>query len=548
MNRATGPGGAARGPDRAPRLRVGRRALLAGGGAAAGLGLAGGAALSRALTSTPAASAAATSFTPIEASGDTSGATDWNAIQSVLNAGQGASAWLAGGTFYVNQTITFKSSQQSILGQGRRVTTIVAANGFSGTQTGTATISGGATVPATAVIYTGHGNQFLTVDGLTIQGPSGGSLTQSSTTGQLNGLQQTGGAIRCEFTNLHFLSLNGWPFIFDGQGGNNAGMMVENALADNCFGVACLQGNVGGYNGSGTMMNVGGVNMLPPAAGTPMYGQPAFLVQDYWDLLAWAATPSALVGECASCFFYSLDTGDEILLADNSNGSPGDIGFFGGIVEAGSGNQSGIRITGAAHQIWIHDLKVAYNSNHGVSVEGTGNQIFIRDCQFQNNGQLASGTTAADYYDLNWSGTASGLVRGCTFNTAIKPEGTSGVVASVNMAASNKSVSFADCQFPQSGVTGTIFTHLPGTVRNCTPYNPVGNVDVSVPASGASTSALSFEATFYIHASASASCAVTVNGAGITVPEGAVVPVLVPAGSTVKLSYSKAPTWTVCGH
>jgi len=49
----------------------------------------------------------------------------------VLNAGQGAAAWLAGGTFYVNQTITFKMSQQSILGQGRRVTTIVAVDGFT---------------------------------------------------------------------------------------------------------------------------------------------------------------------------------------------------------------------------------------------------------------------------------------------------------------------------------------------------------------------------------------------------------------------------------
>jgi hypothetical protein len=122
------------------------------------------------------------------------------------------------------------------------------------------------------------------------------------------------------------------------------------------------------------------------------------------------------------------------------------------------------------------------------------------------------------------------------------------VVASVNMASGNKSVSFADCQFPQSGVTGTMFTNLPGTVRNCTPYNPVGNVDVSVPASGDSTTALSYDATFYIQANASANCAVTVNGAGFTVPEGAVVPVFVPAGSTVKLSYSKAPTWTVCGN
>jgi hypothetical protein len=141
------------------------------------------------------------------------------------------------------------------------------------------------------VIYTGSDNQFLTVDGLTIEGPSGGSLTQSSTTGQLNGLQQTGGAIRSQFTNLHLLSLNGWPFTFEGQGGNNAGMFVANALADNCFAVAYLQGNVGGYNGPGTMIDFVGVNMLTPAAGAPMYGQQPFLVQDYWDLLAWGATP-----------------------------------------------------------------------------------------------------------------------------------------------------------------------------------------------------------------------------------------------------------------
>jgi len=49
----------------AARLRVGRRALLARGGAVAGLGLAAGAALGRGLASSP-ASAATTSFSPIE--------------------------------------------------------------------------------------------------------------------------------------------------------------------------------------------------------------------------------------------------------------------------------------------------------------------------------------------------------------------------------------------------------------------------------------------------------------------------------------------------
>ena len=168
-----------------------------------------------------------------------------------------------------------------------------------------------------------------------------------------------------------------------------------------------------------------------------MSGQPSFLVQDYWDLLARGAAPSALVGDCASCFFYSLGNG-EILLADNSNGPPEDVGFFGGIVES-------------------------------------GNQIFIRNCQFQNNGTLSSGTTAADYYDLNWS--ASGLVRGCTFNTEIKPEGTSGV------AATSTPMPRPVARSPSTGLVS-----VSRRERSC------------------------------------------------------------PAGSTLRLSYAKAPTWTVCGH
>jgi hypothetical protein len=37
-------------------------------------------------------------------------------------------------------------------------------------------------------------------------------------------------------------------------------------------------------------------------------------------------------------------------------------------------------------------------------------------------------------------------------------------------------------------------------------------------------------------------------GLQIPVPQGAVVPVFASANSTVKLTYTKAPTWTVCGN
>jgi hypothetical protein len=471
---------------------------------------------------------------------------------------------LDSGVFFIHRTITFMAHQQAIRGQGQNITAIVAADAFTATtRTGPASATAFETPTETAMIYTGRRNQFLVVDGLTISGPavSGGNSLALGGSGQLNGLQQTGGSIFCQFTNLHFLGINGWPLIFDGRGGNNANTLIENVLADGCAAVCYLQGNQGGYRGSSTLMNVIGINTASPAGA--MAGAPAaFVVRDYEDLLAWSATPGVIEGGCASCFFYAIDTGSTVLLRDeeprgadaSKASSPSDIGFYGGIVEANAGDQSGIRITGGACQIAINDLKIAYNTNHGISVDGTGDQIRINNCQFQNNGAAGSADPAA-YYDLNWTGSASGVVRDCIFNTTIKPVGTPGVAASVNFAAtsdgaSGARVSFDGCQFPQSGVTGPVFKDLPNTatVRNCSPYNPVGEVPVSVPASGGSTAPLSHDAAFYITASKSGSCTATVTGSAITIPGGAVVPVFVPAGNALTLSYNQAPTWRVNGH
>jgi hypothetical protein len=495
--------------------------------------------------------------------------TDHQAIQQILtptphnNFGQNTVVLLGSGVFYIHRTITFMAHQQAIRGQGQNITAIVAADDFTATtQTGPASATAFETPAETAMIYTSR-NQFLVIDGLTINGPaaaSGNSLTLGGSD-QLNGLQQTGGSIFCQFTNLHFLGINGWPLIFDGRGGNNANTLIENVLADGCAAVCYLQGNQGGYRGSATLMNVTGINLEPPS-GVMAAVPAAFVVRDYEDLLAWSATPGLIEGDCASCLFYAIDTGDTVLLRDaeprdasaTQVRSPSGIGFYGGIVEADAGHQSGIRITGGASQIAINDLKVAYNTNHGISVEGAGDQVRLRNCQFQNNGTAGSADGTA-YYDLNWTGSASGVVHDCIFDTTIRPVGTPGVAASVNFAdasggASGARVNFAGCQFPQSSITGPIFRDLPNTstVRNCTPYNPVGEVPVSVPPSGGTTAPLSHDAAFYITASSSANCTAAVTGSAITIPAGALVPVFVPAGNTLTLTYDKAPTWQVNGH
>jgi hypothetical protein len=561
---------------RAARLTSSRRRLLAGAGAVAGLGLAGGlgyaggAALEGKPAVTPPPAPASPSVKLLAPSGDTSGATDHQSIQQILtpaphnNWGQNTVVLLGSGVFYIHRTITFMAHQQAIRGQGQNITAIVAADDFAATtRTGPADATAFETPTETAMIYTGTGNQFLVVDGLTINGPAASSGNRLALGGsdQLNGLQQTGGSIFCQFTNLHFQEINGWPLIFDGRGGNNANTLIENVRADDCAAVCYLQGNQGGYRGSATLMNVTGSTMKPPR-GVMAEVPAAFVVRDYEDLLAWSATPGLVEGACASCFFYAIDTGDTILLRDAQPSdaaatgarSPSDIGFYGGIAEADDGNQSGIRITGGASQIVINDLKLAHNTNHGISVEGTGDQIRLHNCQFQNNGTAGSADGTA-YYDLNWTGSSSGVVRDCIFNTTIKPVGTPGVAASVNFGdapagASGAVVDFAGCQFPQSGVTGPMFRDLPNTttVRDCTPYNPVGELAVRVPPSGGSTAPLSHDAAFYIAASSSASCTATVTGSAITIPPGALVPIFVPAGNPLKLAYDKPPTWKVNGH
>ena len=95
-----------------------------------------------------------------------------------------------------------------------------------------------------------------------------------------------------------------------------------------------------------------------------------------------------------------------------------------------------------------------------------------------------------------------------------------------------------------------MFKGLPSTatVRNCAPYNPVSETVVSFPASRGSTSPLSHYATFYITASPASRCTATVSGSAITIPGGGLVPVFVPAASTLLLSYDKAPRWTVNGN
>lgn len=92
-----------------------------------------------------------------------------------------------------------------------------------------------------------------------------------------------------------------------------------------------------------------------------------------------------------------------------------------------------------------------------------------------------------------------------------------------------------------STATGTI-------VRDNLGFNPVGVKTVSVPSSGSATTAQIYDQTFYITASTGTTTAQISNGPTITIPASSLAAIRVPAGQTLKPTYTNAPTWAVEGE
>jgi hypothetical protein len=412
------------------RTLLSRRRLLAGGVIAGG---AAAASLPQLLRPSPALAAnGLTTAQWVAPSGDTTGGTDTTNIQNLLNSG--GSVWLAAGQFYVNATLAFKSDNTVLYGQGRRATRLMLTSTSSSF--------------SPAVDMASY--SFCEVRDLSIEAPSSwlGSSSQS------NGIHMSGG-IRCRVSNVYFLNLNGWAYVFDGSAGNCAGLIIEHLLADTCAGAISLTGN-SGYRGSAVLIAPSGVNMgtsSGPAATLPLFSFTNF--QDLTYFGHPATTPVngggsiVITGNCSSLFFYGNNMGGTtvqtsnqpaVLIQDGTAGSPQGIGFYGGVLQRGS---IGAQVTGGSRQIFFDGVEFAQNSTHGLSIEGadsdgnsdtdndttgdTDTVIVISRCFFSGNGAGASGTN----YDLNWSGAATGVVDTSFFASKIVSSGV-GVQSSVN--------------------------------------------------------------------------------------------------------------------
>ena len=272
-------------------------------------------------------------------------------------------------------------------------------------------------------------------------------------------------------------------------------------------------------------------------------------------------------GNCSAVWFNGFDAGGYpgtlaasqcgVLIENDTFGDNAQrIRFSSGVFQTFG---QGAQITGLAQQIGFKDVQFISNVTHGCQLGGTGTQINFTGCTFSGNGSGAAGSN----YDLYNSGTAQGTVRDCHFltETGVTIGAGAGVQYTVGMATGGTALNFEHCDFRGTLAAGSYltftFTNLPHIVRNCANLNPWGAATVTVPASGSATSALHYDATFYITAASGGQVSIVRNsnsqgggsGPAVVIPASGLLAVFVPAATNITPTFGagNAPTWVVDG-
>jgi hypothetical protein len=221
-----------------------------------------------------------------------------------------------------------------------------------------------------------------------------------------------------------------------------------------------------------------------------------------------------------------------------------------------TGSQTGWHIQGWTGTIVGVGTEINGNLTNAVQLYGSINDTHIPTiqrfigCEFGNN--PASGTNEHDAAIVRCYQTAArpqnAVFIACEFvgNTA----GTTTDYIEVDDGVIG-SVEFTNCQF-HGGYTNHAYNDTSGNavlvMRDNRGINPVGTLTVSVPASGAATSPLAVDATFYITAAAGGCTVAISEGPTITVPASQICPVQVPAGHILTAAFTNAPSWVVEGE
>jgi hypothetical protein len=198
----------------------------------------------------------------------------------------------------------------------------------------------------------------------------------------------------------------------------------------------------------------------------------------------------------------------------------------------------------AGSTIFLNDCIAQNNGQHGVNITGAATEIHIKGGIYACNSTSATNT----YNGINVAG---GISNFSVINTrcgnvpSLGNPGIQQVGIYVNNGASNNYQLIGNnCLDNQTAPLVSLGTGTNKKFSDNLGYNPVGNVTVPLPASGVSyTNNLGIDGTVYLKSGTVTDIEVNYKGTGWVSTGFITGTISVPANSSIRITYSVAPTW-----
>lgn len=438
-----------------------------------------------------------------------------NSAISAANSAGGGIIFFPPGTYKVSSPLTLSSPNVMLQGAGGQGCLIQPSASFSGSQ---------------IILITGD---FCSVRDLTIAYAS----TSTATNPAADGVRITGCRSGTLF-NVYCNYINGWAFHSTATATvANYWWQFINAHSFQCTNGIRVAGNASsGYNMAHTLTNC----IMDQVTGGDAYqvvdSHDVLIINAEGSLLSGTGATMHITGNSKAIYVSNGDLGPApgpssgpTVLIDAGGAVPQQISFINTIIEGGS---NGVTLS-AGNEIMFRNCDILRSGAYGIALSGSIDAILISGCLFDQNGA----TAGASNYDINSSATGGVMIEGCWFWT---PQGTTAnhVASVINNTAGTMSVQ--NCTFNGSSFTSSnIFAGFPSIIRNCRGYNPVGNVSVSVPASGTNFAVKSSDLMYYVTGGTVTS--IKIGGVATGLTSGSF---RVAAQQTFNITYSVAPTVT----
>lgn len=374
----------------------------------------------------------------------------------------GGTLYFPPGTYLVNSGSTLSiTTPVNVMGAGRVATSIRIGSSFAAAQ---------------LFSVTSDNVQFNNIQ---IRGNSSTTTSNPVADGILVTAVQFFKALNVDFHYINGYAIKG----FASAANTIHGGQVSDVKVQSCAGGIYLKGD----NASGNIaVNWEITNYFSRFCGVNTGGSAnldGIRIEDAWDvimanIITWMSTTNGgtgtalrVIGNCAATFITNLDalgpttTGvANVSVENNANGSPQNVQITGGVIQQGI---VGLNLAGQSTQVRVVSVRFINNSTHGAVVSTSGNAIYFDGCFFSASGAGATGTN----YDINWSGTSTGFITNCRFNSNIVASGNAGVQQSINVAAAQL-VRVFNSDFQGSGASiSNWFTNFPKAAHTITGGN-----------------------------------------------------------------------------